>query len=158
MMKEDVSGGTMAKKEENSKKQTHAKEDKIHGQKHEEPKLHGDKARGTGKEIAQGTGMWNADEKEIGKVKGPGKGDFDEKGFGGDRGRGMENLNDQNMAPSNEPDLETTGGTGVGDLGGIDISNYDPLASGNLGKKVAGKGCLPSIIGIIMVLALVIIF
>ena len=155
----------MAKKEESSKKQDHAKEEKIHGPKHEEPKIHAEKTRGAGKESAQGSGMWNADEKELGKVKGPGMGDFDEKGMGA-RGRGMGNLNQPGMGDATQPGIGNAGNTGLGNteetgagnVGGIDIGNYDPLASGNLGKKVAGKGCLPSILGIITLLALIMIF
>ena len=64
----------MAKKEESSKKQDHAKDEKIHAQKHDEPKIQAEKTRETGKESTQGSGMWNADEKELGKVKRTGHG------------------------------------------------------------------------------------
>ena len=146
----------MAKKEESSKKQDNAKDEKIHVQKHEEPKIHAEKNRGAGKESTQGTGMWNADEKELGKVKGPGMGGFDEKGMAGTRGRAMGNDSQPGMENTGETNLGNTDGTGVGNFDGIDISNFDPSSS--LGKKVSGKGCLSTIIGVITVLALIIIF
>lgn len=147
----------MAKKEESSKKQNHSKDEKIHAQKHEAPKIHAEKVRGAGKESAHGSGMWNADEKELGKVKGPDMGDFDEKGMGS-KGRGMGNADHPGMEDAGETSLGNTDGTGVGNFDGIDIRNFDPLASGNLGKKAAGKGCLSTIIGVITVLALIMIF
>ena len=68
----------------------------------------------------------------------------------------MGNANQPGMEDAGETNLGNTDGTGVGNFDGIDISNFDPSSS--LGKKVAGKGCLPAIIGIIVVLALIMIF
>ncbi len=146
----------MAKKEERSKKQDLAKDEKIHTQKHDEPKLQTEKNREAGKESTQGTGMWNADEKDLGKVKGKDTGDYNEKSMGAARGRGMENANQPGLEDAGETNLGNTDGTGVGNFDGIDISNFDP--SSGLGKKVAGKGCLSTIVGIIVVLALIMIF
>ena len=146
----------MAKKEEGSKKQDHAKGEKTHVQKQDEPKFQAEKVRGAGNESAQGSGMWNADEKELGKVKGSGTGDFDEKGMGVGRGKSIGNTNSPGLEDAGETSLGNTDGTGVGNFDGIDISNFDP--STNLGKKVAGKGCLPAILGIIVVLSLTMIF
>lgn len=146
----------MAKKEESSKKQDHAKDEKTHAQKHEEPKIHAENVREAGKGSAQGSGMWNADEKEFGKAKGPDMGELDEKGMGGARGRGMGTANQPGMEDAGETSLGNTDGTGVGNFDGIDIGNFDPSSS--IGKKAAGKGCLSTILGIIVVLALVMIF
>ncbi len=146
----------MAKKEESSKKQDHAKGEKIHAPKHVEPAFQAEKARESGKGSAQGSGKWNADEKELGKVKGPDLGEFDEKGMGVGRGRSLGNTNQPGMGDAGETNLGNTDGTGVGNFDGIDIGNFDPSSS--LGKKVTGKGCLPAIIGIIFVLTLIMIF
>ena len=121
----------MAKKDEKSRKHETGKEE-THSRKHDELKAQDRSKEG-------GQGKMKSYETDLENGNGNGKGMKNERGF--------ENENKQDNG-INVP-------TGLGNTDGFGFSNPD--VSGQLGKTAAGKGCLSTVIGAILIIALLII-
>jgi hypothetical protein len=118
----------MAKKKVNSKKQEMGKEEK-HSKKHDELK-----AQGSSKAGGQIKG--NPYETDLENFTGDGKRKKNERGFENDN-----KLDNGNNVPA-----------------GLGLGFGNPDLSGQIGKVAAGKGCLTTIIGVVVVVVLLMIF
>jgi hypothetical protein len=123
----------MVKEKKTSKHRESGKEEKKHFQKQAEAKL-----KASSKEREAGKG--NTYGSDFGNLKEAGKSKAGERGVGND--------NKAEEGNSSTPDLGNFGGTGM----------RNPDLSGSLGKVAIGKGCLSSIIGLVIVVGLILIF
>lgn len=140
----------MPKKEDNSNNRSGDKGEKIHSQKHEDAGLEsGGKSRGVDKGNENARGFGNA--KEVGQ------GNANERGFGNAKEVGQEISDERGFEKNKETGQGSTDGTGLGNFDGSgSLGNFD--GSANLGKPTLAKGCLSSIIGVMIIIAAMIIF
>jgi hypothetical protein len=121
------------KKEGNSSKRGSDKGEKIHSQKHEDTGLEGG-----------------------GKSRGVDKVNETARGFGNAKKVGQGTANERGFEKNNEAGQKSNDGTGLGNFDGSgSLGNFD--GSANLGKPAVGKGCLSSIIAVMVIIVAVII-
>ena len=139
----------MPKKEDNSSNRGGDKGEKIHSQKHEDAGLEsGGKSRvgGKGNENARG----------FGNTKDVGQGNPNERGLGNPKEVGQQISDERGFEKNNEADQGSIEGTGLGNFDGSgSLGNFD--GSANLGKPTVAKGCLSSIIAVMVIIVAVII-
>ncbi len=139
----------MAKKEDKSRKHETGKEE-THSRKHDELKAQ-DRSK------AGGQGKMKPYETDLENVSGDGKGKM--KPYGTDlenfNGVGKGNKFEKGFENENKLDDGIKVPIGIGNPDGFGFSNPD--LSAELGKKAAGKGCLTTVIGTILLIALLII-
>ena len=123
----------MPKKEDNSSNRGGDKGEKIHPQKHED-----------------------AGFESGGKSRGIDKGNENARGFGNTKEVGQEISGDRGFEKNNEAGQGGVEGTGLRNFDGSgSLGNFD--GSANLGKPTVAKGCLSSVIAVMVIIVTVII-